>query len=34
MCDDERDSSLKKADDLCSVIFEDLDLKVSINDKI
>ena len=31
MCDGERGSGPKEADDLCLVIFDDLGLKVSIN---
>ena len=34
MCDGERGSGPKGANDLCSVIFEDLGLKVSINNEI
>ena len=34
MCDGERGSGPEGADDLCSVIFEDLGLKVSINNEI
>ena len=34
MCDGERGSGLEGADDLCLVIFDDLGLKVSINNGI
>ena len=34
MCDGERGSGPEGADDLCLVIFEDLGLKVSINNEI